>query len=74
MGPYIVDFVCFARRLIVEVDGEHHDLRKGKDLRRDDFLRKQRFTVLRFWNRDVVRHTEGVLDVIRKSCLDPPPP
>ena len=50
---YIVDFVCFERRLIVEIDGGHHSEQSGQDERRDEWLKKQGFTILRFWNNEV---------------------
>ena len=49
LGGFIVDFVCIERRLIVEVDGGHHfDEQAAADVKRDDWLRSQRFRVLRF--------------------------
>jgi very-short-patch-repair endonuclease len=41
LGPYIADFVCLEARLIVELDGEHHELRISADARRDAWLRSQ---------------------------------
>jgi len=65
IGRYIVDFVSFERRLIVEVDGGQHG---GKcDAERDKWLRSQGFRVLRFWNNEVLGNINGVLEVIRKE-------
>ena len=61
--PYIVDFVCFERRLIVEADGSQH-AESVADERRDKFLTEQGFRVLRFWNNDILRNREGVLTAI----------
>ncbi|HEU4961706.1 MAG TPA: DUF559 domain-containing protein [Sphingomonas sp.] len=61
--PYIVDFVCFARRLIIEADGSQHADNKD-DIRRDRFLRGQGFQVLRFWNNQVLNEASAVADAI----------
>ena len=60
---YIVDFVSLSAQLIVEADGSQH-AENEDDLRRDRYLRGQGFSVLRFWNNDVVRNTDGVLEDI----------
>jgi very-short-patch-repair endonuclease len=67
MGRYIVDFVCVERRLIVELDGGQHAEQVGYDQDRDAWLRSQGYTVLRFWNNDVMQQLEGVLERIRLS-------
>lgn len=64
IGIYIVDFVCFARKLVVEADGgQHVDLRSRDELR-TAWLRSQGFHVLRFWNDDVFKRTAEVLDEV----------
>lgn len=70
---YIVDFVCFEKRIIVEVDGGQHAIQKENDTIRDTYLRQQGFRVLRFWNNDVMQNLNGVLDIIRENCLSPTP-
>jgi len=55
IGSYIVDFVCFERRLIIELDGGQHSER-SENMERDTWLRKQGFKVLRFWNNGVLRN------------------
>ena len=74
LGSYIVDFICFDARLVVEVDGGQHAKSAAKDARRTAFLEASGFRVLRFWNDDVLANTEGVLDVIRRSLNAAPPP
>jgi len=74
IGDYIVDFVAFENRLVIEVDGgQHADEEKDKDTRRDAWLRSQGFRVLRFWNNEVLQNLEGVLETIRVNCLRHPP-
>ncbi len=73
IGPYIVDFVCLYAGLIIEVDGGQH-LQSVRDAERDASLRRQGFTVLRFWNNDVLQRTESVLEeILRHLPLSPGP-
>ena len=63
IGPYIVDFACFQRRLVIEIDGgQHHG--DARDEARDAWLEEQGYRVLRFWNHEVLKNAEGVLQVI----------
>jgi very-short-patch-repair endonuclease len=64
LGPYIVDFVCLEKRLVVEVDGGQHAENANYDKQRDAWLYDQEFVVLRFWNHDVLRRIDEVMDVI----------
>ena len=73
---YIVDFICFERRLILEIDGGHHSEQPARDAKRDEWLREQGFTVLRFWNNEVLEEIEAVKERIFSAlnlCSDPPP-
>ena len=70
VGNYIVDFISFEKRLVVELDGGQHAKNKQKDQKRDLFLSEKGFKVLRFWNNDVLTNIEGVLAVIRKKCSE----
>ncbi|HQQ71345.1 MAG TPA: DUF559 domain-containing protein [Alicycliphilus sp.] len=63
IGPYIVDFVHFGIRLIVEADGGQH-ADSPCDVARDAWLRDQGFAVLRFWNDDILLRTNVVLEAI----------
>ena len=64
IGPYIVDFVCFENRLIVEVDGGQHLERANYDDRRTAWLESAGFKVIRFWNNQVLAETETVREAI----------
>ena len=66
LGPYIVDFVCFERKVVIEVDGGQHAA-DPNDAARDKWLRGEGFVVLRFWNNDVLKRTDVVLEQIAKS-------
>ena len=63
IGPYIADFVCLDRRLVVEVDGGQHDA-DPRDAIRDAWFRDRGYCVLRFWNNDVLGRTEDIVEVI----------
>lgn len=65
--PYIVDFVCRERMLIVELDGGQHSEQIEYDLHRTCFLEGQGYRVLRFWNNEVFTNVEGVLEVILRA-------
>ncbi|MEL6539878.1 MAG: DUF559 domain-containing protein [Pseudomonadota bacterium] len=72
IGEFVVDFVCFDMRLIVEVDGgQHSDC--PADEKRDAWLREQGFEVLRFWNNEVMQNPEGVARTIGEAASDPAP-
>lgn len=67
IGKYIVDFVNFEKKIIVEVDGGQHSFYKERDKIRDEWLRKEGFKVLRFWNNEVLNNIDGVLEMVRKE-------
>jgi very-short-patch-repair endonuclease len=62
IGPYVADFACMPKRLIVEVDGMQHAT--SNDSIRTAFLRSRGFEVIRFWNHEVQFELEAVLDGI----------
>jgi very-short-patch-repair endonuclease len=72
IGPYFCDLVCRTQRLVVEVDGYSHDLQQDYDRKRDAFLEKQGYRVLRFSNEDIVKNLEGVVAMI-ELALGPSP-
>lgn len=63
VGSFIVDFVCLEKKIIIEVDGSQHNTEFGKknDAKRLALLRNEGFTILRFWNNEVLRQLEGTL-------------
>ena len=63
LGPYVVDFLCRKASLAVELDGEQH-ADNAKDHARTAFLNAHGYSVLRFWNHEVLREQEAVLDAI----------
>ena len=71
IGPYIADLVCLERYLVVEADGGQHAEREAEDVCRTRFLESQGFKMLRFWNNDVLSHTESVLIAILNELNTP---
>jgi very-short-patch-repair endonuclease len=76
---YIVDFVCFSAKLIIELDGESHDFeeRQKADQSRDAFFESEGLRILRFSNDQVLSNLEGVVEMIRqtaasRTCGSPP--
>jgi very-short-patch-repair endonuclease len=69
IGDFIVDFVCFERRLIIEVDGPSHDdaEQQAKDRERDAWLREEDYRVLRLSNELVIAATELAVARIRAA-------
>ena len=62
IGPYIADFACLERRLVVEADGGQHD--EDADAARTRYLKAQGFRIIRFWNNDILQNLDGVLEVL----------
>ena len=63
LGSYIVDFVCFETKLIIEIDGGQH-AGSSYDVQRDAWLHSRGFRVLRFWNNEMMGNPAGVLHII----------
>jgi very-short-patch-repair endonuclease len=66
---YILDFVCFERKIVVEVDGSQH-FESSQDRERDAALTREGFHVLRYWNNDVLQRPEAVLEDILERFTD----
>jgi very-short-patch-repair endonuclease len=66
VGPYVVDFVCFTKKLIIELDGAQHSQpdEAEYDQARTDWLQARGFQVIRFWNNQVLAEIESVKTVI----------
>ncbi len=64
IGEYIADFYCSEASLVIELDGEQHVSNEDYDLKRTQYIEEKGFKVLRFWNIDVYKNIEGVLEAI----------
>lgn len=69
-GPYILDFVCLKKRLVVELDGSQHADSEADKIR-DAWLTASGYTVLRFWNQDLLYNPDGVLRAIEEALTSP---
>jgi very-short-patch-repair endonuclease len=67
IGPFIADFVCFEKKFILEVDGPHHELEKAYDQRRDYWLTKEGYQVLRITTDEFTANENLALDKIRRA-------
>jgi very-short-patch-repair endonuclease len=67
VGPYIVDFLCLAHKLVVEADGSQH-AENRRDAARDAWLGREGYKVLRFGNRDILTAQDSVLATIATAC------
>ena len=76
IGNYIVDFVCYEKKLVIELDGSGHlgDRQIKHDKKRDDFLSKCGFKILRIFNNDINENIEGVIDYILHNLGNNPSP
>jgi len=66
IGDYIVDFVCYERGIVIELDGGQH-VGSLDDIERDRRLMDMGFKVLRFWSNDVLRNIDGVMREIERE-------
>jgi very-short-patch-repair endonuclease len=66
IGRYVVDFVCIEHRLAIELDGGQHAT-DPQDPSRTDWLERQGWQVIRFWNNDVLSNTGAVLETILRA-------
>jgi very-short-patch-repair endonuclease len=63
IANYIVDFICLDEKLVIEIDGSQH-AESSYDLKRDRDLEALGYTVLRFWNEEVLRNADLVAEKI----------
>ncbi|WP_170316013.1 endonuclease domain-containing protein [Microvirga calopogonii] len=74
IGPYVADFACLKARLVIELDGGHHsqDDVAAKDEARTQWLEKEGYRVVRFWNAELSQNMPGVLDSIYAALYGSP--
>ena len=75
IGPYIADFADLGRRLVIEADGGGHG--GARDEQRDAWFAAQGFAVLRFWNPEIERNLDGVMQLVLDAVMpltEAPPP
>lgn len=69
IGPHVADFACRSARLVIELDSGQHAA-STTDQARTQLIEAHGYTVLRFWNNDVLSNTEGVLEEIRQALAN----
>ena len=69
ISSFVVDFCCIEKKLIIELDGGHHneELNIASDDQRQRFLESLGYKVLRFWNNDVDGNLEGIVQIILQN-------
>ena len=67
---FILDFVCFERRFIIEIDGSQHAESK-RDTARDTVLMAEGFRIARYWNKDVLQQPSAVLEDVLEKLAEP---
>src|SRR5687768_1981221 len=74
IGPYIADFVCREKRLIVEIDGATHSTEDelASDNRRSGFLKSESYNVIRFQNDEIMSGMDEVLTLILQALRNFP--
>jgi very-short-patch-repair endonuclease len=73
IGPYFADFACREAALVIELDGSQH-AESTRDEKRSEFLNAEGYSVLRFWNNDVLYNARGVADTILAALALHPSP
>jgi very-short-patch-repair endonuclease len=69
LEDFILDFVCFEQKVVVEIDGSQH-FSSQRDWRRDSVLAREGFRVLRYWNNDVLQRPASVLEDLFAHLTD----
>ena len=74
IGPYIVDFFCPEKKMIIEIDGETHAEEKqmAKDVKKEAYFDSLGLKVVRYLNREIMENLEGVIeDLYQKMNTSP---
>lgn len=74
IGPYITDFACIDKSLVIELDGGQHQDHVAYDARRTAYVESLGWQVLRFWNNDVLNNLDGVLAKVVEVLATAPIP
>jgi len=76
IGPYFADFACVSRKLVIEIDGEHHAYQVNADTHRTSVMENLGWRVVRFWANEVVANPEGIwtaIELVTKVSVTPSP-
>ena len=67
---FILDFVCFDKRMVIEIDGSQH-ASSERDMKTDAILAAEGFRIARYWNNDVLQQPSAVLEDILAKLVEP---
>jgi very-short-patch-repair endonuclease len=67
---FILDFVCFEKRIIIEIDGSQH-ASSERDVAREAVLTAEGFRIARYWNNAVLQQPSAVLEDILAKLAEP---
>lgn len=67
VGPYITDFCCLDRKLVIELDGGQHAENQEHDIHRTRFLEQKGFVILRFWDNQILKEPQSVIESISRA-------
>ena len=73
LGPFIADFYCAEKRLVVEIDGGIHNLQREQDQQRTRQFEEFGYRVIRFQNEEIETNIVLVLQEILDACNSPLP-
>lgn len=68
-SKYIADFICLEKRLIIEIDGGHHN-ELFLDAKRNFYLEKENFRIIRFWNNEIDKNFDGCIELLINELND----
>jgi len=74
IGPYIADFYCWKKLLVIEIDGSQHLENKEYDKERNKYFLNLGIRTLRFWNNEINTNIDGVMSKIEKELKKKPHP
>ena len=69
IAGFIVDFYCHKAALVIEVDGDIHDLQQEEDARREKVLSEMGLRIVRFRNDEIVRDLSAVVGNVRELVV-----
>jgi very-short-patch-repair endonuclease len=71
IGPFFADFACVAKKIVIEIDGDHHAFQVEADARRTSIMEQQGWRVVRFAANYVVENPEGIWAEIEQVLTSP---
>ena len=73
IGRYFADFACVSKKLVIEIDGEHHAFQVEADAHRTAAMEREGWRVIRFWANEVVQNRDGIWTAIEIALADQSP-